>query len=208
MFDQTQWEEWADALAFAGNSLLAPMTQTSRVGLDLAFWENFPDFGSDAVSQAADSLALWAEGQSGRSEEEVVQAVSVEYTRLFVGPPSPVAPPWETMNRDAQCAVGFGEATFQMRELLREIGLSLSNASHQYEDHMGIELLYASELARIASEAEGERGELLSRQLSSFLKEHPLSWIDCFQGKVAVAARDGYYDRLLDMVRSLCTVVS
>ena len=56
--------------------------------------------------------------------------------------------------RQQGCAVGFGEATHQMRAALRDNGLELAQAGRQYEDHMGIELLLASELCRRAGEGE------------------------------------------------------
>ena len=49
--------------------------------------------------------------------------------------------PWETMYRGENVTVGFGQATFEMRELLREAGLEVRNVNDQYEDHLGIELL-------------------------------------------------------------------
>ena len=116
--DATEWRNLADAYGFLGNSLLRPMSQTANVGLDPEFWGAFPDFGSEAVAGAADALGLWAASQ-GAGREKGVTDVSVEYTALFVGPPSPAAPPWETMNRREGVTVGFGEPTFQMREVLR-----------------------------------------------------------------------------------------
>ncbi len=153
----------ADAYAFLGNSLLSPLSQTADVGLDAAFWVAFPSFGVPGVTAAADALARWAERDAagGRPRDERTRDVSVEYTRLFIGPPKPAAPPWETMNRGDGVTVGFGEPTFEMRRLLREAGLELANSNHQYEDHLGIELLYLSELCRraaaeISGMAEGE----------------------------------------------------
>ena len=193
----------ADAYAFVGNSLLRPMSQTSFVGLDPQFWEAFPRFGSAAVDEAATRLARWAAAGSAVPEADRVRDVSVEYTRLFVGPPSPVAPPWETMNRNEGVTVGFGEPTFQMRQLLRDAGLELSNENRQYEDHMGIELLYLSELCRRvgADDAEGDADAL--DPLRAFVREHPLAWINWFAAKVAQDAPDGYYAGLLSLAKVL-----
>ena len=93
------WKTLSEAYAFAGNSLLKPMTMTSTVGLDPAFWEAFPVFDDDAVAQAVEACACYAEEAGRRADEgeDGPQRASVEYTRLFVGPPSPAAPPWETM---------------------------------------------------------------------------------------------------------------
>ncbi len=146
--DSTTWQTLADAYAFLGNSLLRPMTQTSDAGLGAAFWEAFPDFGDEGVALVAAALAQWAQSRSDEMCEATVTAVSVEYTALFVGPPSPAAPPWETMCRREGATVGFGEPTFQMRGILRDLGLKAAGPSNQYEDHMGIELLCLSEMCR------------------------------------------------------------
>ena len=126
-------------------------------------------------------------------EQLALTDVAVEYTRLFVGPPSPAAAPWETMYRAGNASVGFGEATFHMRQLLREHDLELSNENHQYEDHMGIELLLLSELCRAQ--------DVLATQ--NFIAEHPLAWIDAFASKVSESFPQGYYAALLALTRAL-----
>lgn len=219
--DSALQNDYADALAFVGNSLLAPMSMTSPVGLDPEFWAAFPDFDDSAVAQATASLEEWAKAkaESVPSADDAIRDVSVEYTKLFVGPPSPLAPPWETMNGATEVTVGFGQPTFQMKQLLRDAGLQLSNENHQYEDHMGIELLYASELARrsvspeVASsatlETEGQPANMstaMPMPLSQFLVEHPLSWIDTLSQKVQAAAEDGYYHHLLQLAKALMQV--
>ena len=90
------WKTLSEAYAFVGNSLLRPMTMTSPVGLDPAFWKAFPVFDDNAVARAVEACACYAEGAAQRTGagEDGPQRVSVEYTRLFVGPPSPAAPPW------------------------------------------------------------------------------------------------------------------
>ena len=223
-----EWEEFADALAFLGNSLLLPISMTAPVGLDPAFWASFHGFDDEAVSSAAEGLCAWIAERFGSSAEQLVRDVSVEYTRLFVGPPAPLAPPWETMNGAAETSVGFGEATFQMKQLIRDAGLAFVGQNRQYEDHMGIELLYASELARrIAAGESGERldadgalrenGEgpaaaappalpvhsVTPEQLRTFLADHPLKWIGTLKERVAEAAPDGYYLCLLQLADAL-----
>lgn len=217
------YEQMADALAFCGNSLLAPMTQTANVGLDPAFWEAFPTFGDEGVARAAQSCAMWAVAfgqQCESADQDAVTRCAVEYTRLFVGPPRPAAAPWETAYRAAaagvEASVGFGQATFEMRELLREAGLGLSNENHQYEDHMGIELLLLSELFRRAAAVDGDAAgavavddaAALARKAASFAAEHPAAWVDAFRAKVTEAVPDGYFASLLGMVEALLRVAT
>ena len=190
---KNDWQNLADAYAFVGNSLLKPMTQTATVGLDPEFWEAFPSFEDAKARAALAACKAYAVAACAKDEQQALTDVAVEYTRLFVGPPSPVAPPWETMYCAGGTSVGFGEATFHMRQLLRERGLELSNENHQYEDHMGIELLLLSELCR-AQDAPAAR---------SFIAEHPLTWIDAFASKVSEFFPQGYYVALLAHAHAL-----
>lgn len=168
------YEQLADALAFCGNSLLSPMTQTANIGLDSSFWDAFPTFGSNSVAAAAEECAAWSRrfvAQHG-SIDNAAANCAIEFTHLFIGPPRPAAAPWESMYQDtengAESSVGFGEPTFEMRAILREHGMEISNKCHQYEDHMGIELLLLSELCRRA--AQGDSKNICS--LSLFATEH------------------------------------
>ena len=67
------YEQLAEALAFCGNSLLSPMTQTSSIGLDPSFWRNFPAFDDERVAAATEGLAQWTkrfgEGTEGKDRK-------------------------------------------------------------------------------------------------------------------------------------------
>ena len=205
-------EEWMVAsqlYAFLGNSLLSPMSRTESVGLDPAFWRELGGLLDGALADSAESLASWAERASAdAARSEVVQRVSVEFTKLFVGPPKPAAAPWESANGPVDSHVGFGEATFAMRERLRALGLELCNENNQYEDHVGIELLYLSELCRRASEessgvAACDAAAPDAEEIASFIREHPLAWVPRLREKVAASQPEGYFIRLLDVVLAL-----
>ena len=223
-------EEWAGAAqlyAFLGNSLLTPMSRTESVGLDPAFWRDLGGMCDGALAAPAEQLATWAERAAVDAERsDLVQRVSVEFTKLFVGPPKPAAAPCESANGAVASHVGFGEATFAMRERLRALGLEVCNQNNQYEDHVGIELLYLSELCRRVSDTpEGSLGadgpvagvaaevsELPAAAapvrvdaafVERFVREHPLAWIGRFRAKVQAACPDGYYVRLLDFAIAL-----
>ncbi|MBR2790816.1 MAG: molecular chaperone TorD family protein [Eggerthellaceae bacterium] len=202
--------------AFLGNSLLKPMNQTKGPGLDPAFWAALPDFDDPAVEAALDSLLAFAEDAAVRvgAGEDPATEVAVEHTRLFVGPPSPAAAPWETYYPEIpegmapedvpEPSCGFGEPTFAMRELLRKAGLGLTSENHQFEDHMGIELLYLSVLCGKAAEVDGgkARADVLA-QAEVFIAEHPARWIDRLMAKVETAAPKGYVIHLLRLAKTL-----
>lgn len=207
MHDDIAYEVLADAFAFIGNSFLMPPTQTSDVGLEPEFWESFPDFGSAEVAKALDGLTVWAQhgSKGGASRTERATDVAVEFTRLFMGPPQPLAPPWETMNRGEGVTVGFGEATFEMRRLLREAGFQLAQEGRQYEDHFGIELLYLSELCRRAA-ISGD-GAQEAEAIAAFVAAHPLGWVDAFAARMEKTYPEGYYARLATLARALLDTI-
>lgn len=205
----------SSAYAFLGNTLLAPMTQTSSVGLNPEFWRAFPDFGDAELRGLADGMAAHVESRvSGEvGFDDVVQACAVEYTQLFVGPPHPAASPWESAYSDngeapKRGVVGFGEPTFEMRRLLREIGLEVRNENNQYEDHMGIELLYASELCRRCGQGDTPTADAgaYSLKVDDFIRKHPLAWIGRLVKRVGDFAPDGYFIRILNIAKRLMEV--
>ena len=198
--DQSQWTCFSKAYGFLGNTFLLPMTRTEKVGLDPSFWGAMPDFGSERCKQALDDLVQWSRRQkeSSASEEKAATAVAVEYTKLFVGPPSPAAPPWETLHTQGNSSVGFGAATVAMRQELQEAGLAVVNENHQYEDHIGIELLYLCEICRRNGTSEAFASE---HDTACFIRERPLSWIGKLEQSIHNHLPDGYFELIARYAR-------
>ncbi len=210
MAEPIDWGTFSQAFAFLGNSLLSPMTQTSDAGIDLAFWEAFPDFDDERVALACGDAAACVRSLANRGEREgrdPVELASTEFTRLFIGPPSPAAAPWESFYRSAsENPVGFGAATFEMRDLLRAAGLEVSNENNQYADHIGLELLFLSELCRRRSEdVEGKAHDGLCGDAAvlSFVRDHPLGWIGTLRESASEAAPGGYVVSVLGVAEAL-----
>lgn len=199
---QTDWALHADLYAFLGNSLLAPLRPDAAMGLDPAFWDAWAcDGANEHVRSGIATLKEHAARCADLPLEQAMQQVDVEYARLFVGPPKPAAPPWETLNRNPDATCGFGEATFAMRELLRQAGLRLRNENRQYEDHLGIELLYLSERCRAFAEREPSFEE--ETAVREFVRERPLAWVPAFHGRIREAAPGGYFDGLVELAWGL-----
>ena len=210
MAEPIEWGALSQAYAFLGNSLLSPMTQTSDAGIDSAFWKAFPDFGDERVEAACEDAAACVQALSGRGEQagrDPVELASTEFTRLFIGPPSPAAAPWESFYRsESENPVGFGAATFEMRDLLRAAGLEVGNENNQYEDHIGLELLFLSELCRRrAEDAAGRMHDDLCSDAAvrSFVRDHPLGWIGALRESANEAAPGGYVASVLGVSEAL-----
>lgn len=197
MVGEDQLEPMAAVLAFLGNSFLAPVNQTGPAGLDPEFWDACPDFGSAEVRTALDACARNLETRRDAEGDALETSAAVEFARLFVGPPRPAAAPWETAYRTGGKVVGFGEATFEMRRMLREAGLELAEGKSQYEDHFGLELLLLSELVARAARDEG------NMEAAEAFAVRPLGWVAPFREKVSLAAPDGYYVHLLAIAEAV-----
>jgi TorA maturation chaperone TorD len=187
------------ALAFVGNSLLAPLSQTEQVGLDEDFWRTFPSFESPEVRAALDRMAGTARRIA--ASDDAVCTVSVEFTHLFVGPPRPAAAPWETAYR-TDGHVGFGTATVEMQQRLERLNLTVSNENRQYADHVGLELLYLSELVRRADE--GDEG--CAQEAPAFAAKMG-EWVPYLRERIAYEASSGYYEGIADVALALLTCV-
>lgn len=151
---------------------------------------------------ALQKLVAFAQAADDGDAAEAVQNVSVEYTHLFIGPPHPAAPPWETMNPEGrENTVGFGQATIDMRHLLNEAGLQLGGSSNQYEDHMGVELLYLSTLC--ANAAQSQDPEAAAEAQRAFIKAHPLAWIGRWRERIEADSPHGYYAGIAELAHAL-----
>ncbi|WP_165054454.1 MULTISPECIES: molecular chaperone [unclassified Adlercreutzia] len=190
-------ESWAEAYAFIGNSLLDTMRHTGTAPLEPTFWDRFSEIDDAGVHSALEGCAAWSSLMQDCPDP--VTSASAEYTRLFVGAPKPLAPPWETFYRADGTTVGFGRATLDMQQRLRDAGLKVSNENNQYADHIGIELLYLGVLCERASKGDAASASAAA----SFTSEHLLPWLVKLQAKVEAEFPGGYIACLLTLAKAL-----
>lgn len=200
--EKQHWQLLSEVYGFIGNSFLLPMSRTAPVGLDPTFWAVAPAFGNDACTEARAALSdrVGRIREDSSSLEKAVERVSIEFTKLFIGPPSPSAPPWETLYAPGNSSVGFGEATVDMRRRLTDAGMAVVNENRQYEDHIGIELLYLCELCRRLSHEDSPESE---STVADYIVQRPLSWIAAFRQRVEEHAPVGYYAPLARYAESV-----
>lgn len=193
----------AHLLALCGNSLLKPMSRDAAYGLSPSFWRELSvDHPNKTVDAALCELAVFAEAAcAARPVDKAVERVNTEFARLFIGPPRPAAPPWQTMYEGQATSVGMGRPAFEMKQQLRLAQLELGRANAQYEDHVGIELLLAAVLV--------ERGEAptVREAARSFARRFPLSWTGRLEQRVRTASPCGYYAPLVKLARGALEMI-
>jgi TorA maturation chaperone TorD len=207
--------------SFLGNSLLKIMTADTAIGLDPEFWGSLPladiyAATNEQMEQGVAELQQVALKLQSLDRTQALERVGVEYTRLFVGPGAPAAPPWETLYREGGTVL-FGQPTIDMRKLFGKQGYRARAESHQLEDHIGFELLYLA--MRYADMAESERNpiepgtfsqvsDLIAEELREFISRHPLTFVEALYDKALASCADnppspGYYPALIKLAHGL-----
>lgn len=131
-------------------------------------------------------LAQMQEGlQHGHSSDDVVW----EYRRLFIGPAPKPAPPWGSVYTDRDGVV-FGGTTLDLRQWMRENGISRVSDEGAPEDHIGLMLLLMAWIA--------EYKPLLLKQ---YLAEHFFTWTTHFLDQLAEAAQQPFYEGLARLTK-------
>lgn len=185
------WELRTSLYAFLGNTLLEPMRVEASEGISPAFWSGFPlQPANEAMERALFDLARLAERFAELPIEEAASSIAIDYTQLFLGPAVVRAPLWESLYREGGRYL-FGQPTFEMRELFRAYGLKLEESVRQFEDHMGVELLFlsatSSRFAACAPKADDVDA------LERFIDAHPLHWVEDLLGNIVEYETTGYY---------------
>jgi TorA maturation chaperone TorD len=129
--------------------------------------------------------------------DEVLVDTWAEYTRLFIGPSPPLAPPYESLQREADEERRFkGETWMNVKEWFLNDGFILEDQK-VLEDHAGIEFEYmqltsikAVELVR-KGDKESLRN-LLMRQ-KKFLEEHLIKWIPKLCAEIEEKTKSPFY---------------
>ena len=164
-----------------------------QTGLSLGLLSREPE---DMLGCVASFLS---DVQSHLDEADYQEKIRDEYTRLFVGPGSLVAPPWESVYCGEDDTL-FQAVTLQVRETYRSYGLLPEEYPHVADDSLALELDFLSKLAQRGLEAfrngkEEEMQEMLSGSLR-FLDEHLLHWLPGFLKRMENSTTKYLYPRM------------
>jgi len=125
---------------------------------DTKFFKDFRIPENDAIVEGATLLQECFEEQNGSDQSSSLEALQLEYTRLFLGPDTLPAPPWESAYRSASKTI-FTELTLEVRNQYAKFGLSFEKEGREPDDHVGLELEFLSHLCKAVEEAFEQRDE-------------------------------------------------
>lgn len=137
------------------------------------------------------------------SDPDFMDKLQSEYTRLFVGPLTLIAPPWESVY-SGEDAMLFQVGTLMVREFYRSFNLIPEGYPHVADDSLSLELAFMTELAsRSMTAFEDDNTAVLKINLDGsqrFLSQHLLKWIPKFLEKISGSMTDYMYPQLCALI--------
>jgi len=156
-------------------------------------------------------LQKWAKENRTELKDAAFDELRVDYTRLFVGVGKVLAPPWESVYFGEDRMV-FQERTLQVRSWYRRFGLEPEKLYKEPDDHIGLELLFLAQLARLGLQALEENNqarfdECLLAQ-SQFAAEHPLKWVPAWAASMEANAKTDFYRGLAHLTQGALLAIA
>ena len=129
-----------------------------------------------------------------KAPDQQVEALAVEYTRLFITPAKSTSPRESLQRGEGRL---WGSSTVEVNEIYKKFGFELDNSFKDTPDHLSAELAFLAELSKLESEYEdkglrkAKAGVLKIKKY--FLKNHILNWFGRFKDEVIKSAEVSYY---------------
>ncbi|MCL2895672.1 TorD/DmsD family molecular chaperone [Brenneria tiliae] len=162
---------------------------------DLA--ELVPHIDDAAFTQAVSQVRGALDHPRFARGEAAFENLHWDFTRLFIGPETPPAPPWESVyvSRDKLL---FQRCTNEVKRLYRRHGFMMSDDEAEAADHIGFELdfLYRQSVALAEMALNGAPPEQLIQSLQEqldFLQQHPLAFAAPFCRNIQTHAQTTFY---------------
>lgn len=138
-----------------------------------------------------------------QSDEQTVQDLSVEYTRLFIGPGKHI-PPYESVHRREEGLL-WGESTVTVKKLIEFLGLNYRDDFSDIPDHISVEFEFMQKLTNREKEAREQNDKKTVLRCLEFEKkftdEHLSQWISTFCDKVTKVSNNSFYGQMAKLTK-------
>lgn len=194
------WKLRTSLYNFLGNVLLKPIREESKEIITSSFWHNFPITAANQQIKSGLKKLISCTSELDRIGIEIsLEKVLIEYTKLFIGPGAPKAPPIESFYRSDKWEF-FGETTYEMKNIFNKHGVESITKDRRPEDHLGLQLLFISMLTEKLFTLEEEKHmEIISEQIS-FIGKHIISWIPDLYTDAKEHGTINFYSGLIELI--------
>jgi len=180
--------------------------------LAACYYEPGPEFAEekvfDAMQEAAQridaELAAGAARLNEASRAEALDALLLDYTRLFLGPNDILAQPYGSLWLSGEKTL-MQDSTMAVQRLYGEGGFALDENFRELPDHIAAELeflyllIHREAQARQADNADALRS--VTDLKKRFLDAHLSAWIGPFTAAMQSGARSGFYRALAGLTK-------
>jgi TorA maturation chaperone TorD len=142
------------------------------------------------------------------SEEKLIEDLTVEYARLFLGPGKHISPHESVHHQreDGDWGTLWGATTVEVKKFIEATGLEYEPDYKGMPDHVSVEFEFMAALARREAQAWAESDEAIAMSCTvmqkKFLEEHLIQWIPNFCEKVIQLAELPFYHAVAELTRS------
>lgn len=105
-----------------------------------------------AYEEALKSLRSSASMTAGADAQDLLTSLRSEYVRIFIGPQTPLASPWECMHTTGKRML-LQPGVLDIRQAYRDAGYLPALYPHVSDDFIGLEMDFMAKLATEAAEA-------------------------------------------------------
>jgi TorA maturation chaperone TorD len=155
-----------------------------------------------ALSKAHTSGVIEASGLDDSFRASGVEALLLDYSRLFLGPFSILAKPYGSVYLDGEKVV-MGDSTMQALELYREGGFDVAEDFREMPDHIAVELEFLYLLSfRISQVSDDEEQTRLVALKHRFLENHLGRWVGTLSAAIRNGAETDFYKQLASLTEA------
>jgi len=175
------------------------------------------EVSSDLLQQIKDPQFLGVLTQLGielnngffkKPDQELLDALAVEYARLFLGPGKHISPHESVHHKKEGTQSGqlWGESTAEVKKIIESSGLEYKTEYTGLPDHISVELEFMQQVVMREEQAwqddDKETALLCQKNEKKFVDEHLFRWIPDFCEKVIEAAESPFYQEMARLTRS------
>jgi len=143
-----------------------------------------------------------------RPEDDLLEEMAVEYTRLFLGPDKHISPHESVHHEreDGQWGQLWGASTVEVKKFIEATGLEYKSQYQGLPDHISVELEFLEMLIRHEEQAwtkddEEEAWRCLALE-RRFLEDHLIRWVGPFCDKIAATTELSFYRTLASLTKN------
>lgn len=138
------------------------------------------------------------------NKDDTLEKCCSEYTRLFIGPTTLPAPPWESVYLTKERLI-FQESTLKVRQCYLKYNFLPANYRSEADDHLALELDFMANLSQLTESVFQDDKindviEILKDQ-KAFLEQHLLVWVPQFVSELEAATSHPLYREMASVLR-------